>query len=182
MSAEKDSHLKAKAKKALAFAVDQISQKTGVDLPCIHLDFGLRGHAAGQARIANGQLEIRLNMCLLKGYTDEYLRTTIPHEVAHLYVFWQSRLLLVRPKPHGPQWQAVMQECFGLPPKRCHDYVTRPARNVRRNFLYACQCREHRLTGIMHRKLCKNSHALCRDCGSHLRFARKIQDEGVKSR
>jgi SprT protein len=182
LSSDNDSHLKARAKDSLAFAVAQISQKSGIDLPHIHLDFGLRGHVAGQARIINNQLEMRLNMCLLKTYTDEYLGTTIPHEVAHLCVFWQSRHLAIRPKPHGPEWQAVMQECFGLPPKRCHDYVTRPARIVSRNFLYTCRCREHRLTSIMHRKLRKNFHAFCKDCGSNLRFTRKIQAEVVTNR
>ncbi len=143
-------------------------------LPRATIDFSLRGRCAGQARIdAQGGLQLRINLQLLAENLDDYLRTTIPHEVAHLTVNWKYRRHFRRPRPHGPEWQAVMCDCFGLEPNRCHRYQTTPARLVPRNYLYRCDCREHRLTRIMHNKIGKASAAACKVCKTSLRYIGK---------
>jgi SprT protein len=148
----------------------------GIDLPTASIDFSLRGRCAGQACIArNGQVSLRINRQLLAENLDDFLNQTIPHEVAHLVVNWPYRKKRQRPQPHGLEWQAVMQNCFGLEPKRCHSYQTTPARIVPRLFLYRCNCREHKLTSIMHNKIHRSVHALCKACKTPLKFMNRQQ-------
>jgi SprT protein len=143
----------------------------GINLPEALIDFSLRGRCAGQARVdRNGHTSLRINQQLLAENLDDFLKNTIPHEIAHLVVNWKARKKRQRPRPHGPEWQAVMQNCFELEPVRCHAYVTTPARVVPRDYLYACSCREHRLTSIMHNRISKSYHALCRACRTPLKF------------
>ena len=165
--------LAAQVREAVNDAVERIADFAGVRLPAVQLDFGLRGHCAGQARVAGRELQVRVNLELLHRYQADYLAQTIPHEVAHLYVLWRHRFKRRKPRPHGPEWQVVMQDCFGLEPQRCHSYETRPARSVPRAFLYACSCREHRLTSIMHNRIKTARQALCRYCRAPLRFVGK---------
>jgi len=159
---------------AVAEALQRARVFYRLDLPDVDLDVSLRGRCAGQARLlGRDRLQIRINLQLLAENRDDYLAQTIPHEVAHLVVNWQARQRSLRPKPHGPEWQAVMRDCFGLEPRRCHDYATRPARVVKRPYLYACGCREHRLTGIMHQRLRRARRATCRACNGPLQFLRQ---------
>jgi SprT protein len=144
------------------------------NLPGASIDFSLRGRCAGQACLEqNNQTSLRINLKLLAENTDDFLLQTIPHEVAHLVVNWQARKKRVRPRPHGIEWQAVMQACFGLEPRRCHSYETTPARVVARPFFYRCHCRQHHLTSIMHKRISRGDHALCKQCKAPLQFISK---------
>ncbi len=143
----------------------------GINLPEALIDFSLRGRCAGQARVdCNGKTTLRINQQLLEENLDDFLTNTIPHEVAHLVVNWKARKKCQRPRPHGSEWQAVMQDCFELEAQRCHAYRTYPARIVARPFVYHCGCREHNLTNIMHKRLSRSYQALCKDCKKPLRF------------
>lgn len=143
----------------------------GISLPEASIDFTLRGRCAGQAVMdRKGRTSLRINQQLLKENLEDYLNQTIPHEVAHLVVNWQARTKKIKPRPHGTEWQAVMLNCFGLEPIRCHSYQTKPARVVPRDFLYSCGCREHLLTSIMHNKMSSRYQALCKVCRTPLKF------------
>ena len=153
---------------------EQARQHFNISLPNAGIDYSLHGRCAAQARVdSDGQTFLRINLQLLSENLDDYLQQTIPHEIAHLVVNWQARKERRRPRPHGPQWQNVMRDCFALQPIRCHSYKTTPARIVPRNFLYRCNCREHRLTSIMHNKITRNYRALCRSCQTPLFFIAK---------
>jgi SprT protein len=165
------SELKDMALAAVRRAEEQVRHYYGTRLPQAALDFSLRGRCAGQARVEkNGATHLRINLQLLAENLDDYLSQTIAHEVAHLVVNWQARKMRLQPRPHGNEWQAVMLDCFGLEPKRCHSYQTTPARVVPRPFLYTCGCREHRLTSIMHNRIGRSYQALCKACRTPLRF------------
>lgn len=159
-------------------AVRQAEQRArsfyAVDLPAAAIDFSLRGRCAGQARVAHsGDTLLRINWQLLVENLDDFLKQTIPHEVAHLVVNWQARSKRWRPRPHGAEWQAVMYDCFGLSASRCHNYRTSPARVVPRPFLYTCRCREHHLTSLMHKRILRSCRALCKACRTTLTFVGK---------
>lgn len=146
-----------------------------IPLPEAVIDFSLRGRCAGQAKVEPcGATALRINLKLLTENLADFLAQTIPHEVSHLVINWQARQTRQRPRPHGPEWQQVMQNCYGLQPVRCHTYHTSPARCVPRNFLYRCSCREHRLTSIMHNKLAKRYQALCKSCRTQLKFVAEL--------
>ena len=140
-------------------------------LPEASIDFSLRGRCAGQAIVERtGATRLRINLQLLCENLDDYLKQTIPHEVSHLVVNWQARTKRLKPRPHGTEWQWIMRDCFGLEAIRCHSYRTTPARVVPRQFLYACSCRDHLLTSIMHNKIGLSYQALCKACRTPLQF------------
>lgn len=164
-------NLRSLAEAAVREAEARVRRHFKITLPESTIDFSLRGRCAGQAKITHkGEASLRINLQLLAENLEDFLKQTIPHEVAHLAVNWQARKQRIRPRPHGPEWQAVMRDCFGLEPIRCHSYQTTAARVVPRNFLYRCNCREHRLTSIMHKRISSCYQALCKKCKTTLNF------------
>ena len=163
--------LQKKAVTGVRRAERQAQEFYSIKLPEASIDFSLRGRCAGQAIIEQtGATCLRINLQLLRENLEDYLVQTIPHEVSHLVVNWQARKKRLKPRPHGTEWQAIMRDCFGLEAIRCHSYKTTPARVVPRPFLYACSCREHRLTSIMHNKIGLSYQALCKACRKPLQF------------
>ena len=163
--------LQEKALAAVRRAEKRARKFYAIKLPEASIDFSLRGRCAGQAIVERtGSTHLRINLKLLGENLDDYLSQTIPHEVSHLVVNWQARNKRLKPRPHGTEWQTFMRDCFGLEATRCHSYQTTPARIVPRPFLYACSCREHRLTSIMHNKIGLSYQALCKACRTPLQF------------
>ncbi|NIP48529.1 MAG: hypothetical protein GWN55_07430, partial [Phycisphaerae bacterium] len=82
---------------------EQARRHYEISLPSAEIDYSLRGRCAAQARVdSNGQTFLRINLQLLSDNLNDYLRQTIPHEIAHLVVNWQARKRHRRPRPHGP--------------------------------------------------------------------------------
>lgn len=139
------------------------------------ITYDLKGTTAGQAQYtykkSTGETtsaKIRINNDLLytKHY-DEMLNRTVPHEVVHIAVrwwFWQ-----LRPDPHGFEWKTLMI-VLGLDPTRCHSYdeITKARKRtpLPRPYIYTCanNCREYRLTQIIHRRIKAGQTRYCRDC------------------
>ena len=139
--------------------------RIGIQEPQIRFD--LRGRSAGQARVGSrGPWVVRYNPVLLEANAEDFLATTVPHEVAHLVAYARhgSRI-----RPHGPEWQAIMRH-FGVAPERCHRYDL-SALSVRsvREFDYHCTCRGHRLSSIRHHRVLAGRDYICRHCATTLR-------------
>jgi SprT protein len=132
--------------------------------------FDLRGRSAGQARLATrGPALIRYNPALLRANPEDFLDSTVPHEVAHLVAFARHG---ARIRPHGAEWEAIMRH-FGVEPKRCHAYdVTGLKTRSLRELDYHCTCRGHSLTTIRHHRVLAGQTYICRQCGSPLRPGR----------
>lgn len=132
--------------------------------------FNLRGRSAGMYVVKGGQRCIRYNPHIFASDFDMGLQITVPHEVAHYITDCLFGLRHIR--PHGEEWQRVMQ-AFGIAQPRAtgrYDLSGIPQRRYRR-FSYHCDCREHQLSSIRHNKV-QNSRAryYCRYCGTTLRF------------
>ena len=175
LNKQKDIDIRQQAEAAVRKAEMRGRSFYDINLPDASIDFSLRGRCAGQARVdCNGRTSLRLNQQLLAENLEDFLSRTIPHEVAHLVVNWQARNRNQRPRPHGPEWQAVMQNCYNLSPKRCHSYQTTPARVVPKPYLYTCNCREHRLTNIMHKRISRSYQALCKVCKAPIKYITQL--------
>lgn len=124
--------------------------------------FDQRGQAAGSAYPSHNRL--RFNPELLHRQPEEFIAEVVPHEVAHLVV-WHC---YGRVRPHGPQWQAVMEQVLGVPARRTHSFEVTPTRRIKR-FAYRCDCQLHQLTSIRHRRVLAGQRYLCRHCGQALR-------------
>ena len=131
-------------------------------IPQVRVDFGLRGRSAGDACPSSSTT--RYNSGLLDRYGDEFVRSIVPHEVAHI-VAWA---VFGRVKPHGPEWRSVMS-FFGVDPSVTHEFETTPARRVRR-VPYRCSCGiPHRMTKRAHLRIRRGTvEYRCRSCGDLL--------------
>lgn len=140
----------------------QAQQRFGVAMPMPEITTDLRGLQAGQAFVEEGR--IRLNGKLLAEHGERFVKDTLPHELAHMVVY---RLYGRRVRPHGREWQAVM-ELFGANPERCHQYEVQPARRVV-GYQYHCQCRVHQLSAVRHARVQRGGRYVCLQCGESLR-------------
>lgn len=123
-----------------------------------------KGSIAGCAYLA--RWEIQLNSRMLIDNGAAFIEEVVPHELAHLIVFKQYGKV----KPHGVQWQTVMSEIMGKAPKTTHNFAIK-----REDYLYHCQCQEHRLSKIRHNKINHNKTSyVCRKCGTILKLKNTI--------
>lgn len=130
--------------------------------PQVKLD--LRGQKAGIAYLHRNLL--RFNAQLYRENHDDFLRQTVPHEVAHLvaHALYGDRI-----RPHGREWQALMTGVFDLPAHRCHDYQV-PQRRATR-YLYRCGCPEGiPFSAQRHALVRRGRRYSCRRCGDMLHF------------
>jgi SprT protein len=89
--------------------------KIEIDDPIII--FSLKGQYAGKAYYI-GAWMINYNFDLLKAYKKEFLKVTVPHEVAHLVEFKRFGST-----GHKQNWKQIMKD-FGISnPQRCHNYI-----------------------------------------------------------
>jgi SprT protein len=132
----------------------------------------LRGQKAGVAHLQENRL--RFNPQLYRDNPDDFLRQTVAHEVAHLVA---HALFGPRIAPHGAEWQRLMQEVYGLPALRCHNYAV-PRRQVLR-FIYRCQCAdgEFPFSARRHAMVKRGQRYLCRRCRAPLAFSGESRSE-----
>lgn len=145
------------------------AQSFGQTFAMIPVTFDLKGRAAGMYRVRGSERVIRFNPWLFAKYPEDSWHNTVPHEVAH-YVA-DCIYGLGRIKPHGPQWQHIMQLLGAEPTVRAnYDLSGIPVRQIKR-YHYRCQCREVQLTTYRHKKIQQGQQRYrCRDCGSDLQF------------
>lgn len=91
-------------------------------------------------QISYSKKQVELHNELLRSGRELARDQTLLHETAHLIVHLTfTRQPFNRPKPHGPEWQAVMRH-LGCKPNRCsnHDFL-HDARAKKAKLMYACQ-------------------------------------------
>jgi SprT protein len=133
----------------------------GVDLSNLEVCFNLRGIAAGQIHTAANLL--RYNLPMAERQLDAFLKTTIPHEIAHAVC---QKLYGRRVRPHGPEWQRICV-ALGGDGKRCHSFTSARTRRVHR-LPYRCSCRSWDLTVIRVNRIQRGVRYHCRKCGESL--------------
>ncbi|KEQ17265.1 SprT family zinc-dependent metalloprotease [Endozoicomonas numazuensis] len=137
--------------------------------PRPQITLNLRGETAGQAWTEKNLL--RLNKQLFKENQAHFLEHTVGHEVAHLIA---HQLFGRKIRPHGREWQFIMEDVFRLPAQRTHSYNTNNA--SKRPFLYRCSCEGKTipLSTIRHNRAIKGTVYLCTQCREPLKFIEKV--------
>ncbi|NLW05030.1 MAG: SprT family zinc-dependent metalloprotease [Pseudomonadaceae bacterium] len=125
----------------------------------------LRGRSAGIAELQNNRL--RFNAVLLQENEVAFLAEVVPHEIAHLLA-WKIYGRNIR--PHGNEWQQIMQQVFELSPSRTHRFDVQ--RSAKMGYFYGCACvdKKHALTIRRHNRIMNGQGYICLLCKSHLRF------------
>lgn len=144
--------------------VNELSNKAYEIFGCyVHpiIDYNLKGRVAGKAFYYKEM--IKLNLDLFRENQKGFLEDTIPHEMAHLI----SHEIKLECKPHGKTWKRVMI-MFGCEPKRCHNYKTTSARNVKR-YRYSCGCSIHEISLTRHKRTMKGVKYICKKCKKALK-------------
>ncbi len=142
-----------RAKQCLQLA--NIYFQTDFTLPTI--SYRVRGQKAGVAYLV--QNEVRFNPILLQENAQAFIQQIVPHEIAHIIAYQKFG----RVKPHGKEWQQIMQVVFGLPAKVSHQFDTKNTCGQR--FAYHCGCQIHQLSLQRHQKIyCKNWRYICKKC------------------
>jgi SprT protein len=145
----------------------QISNEKGFPFPSVEIRFDLRGHTAGQAliRYQNGRNDVmRFNLEIAKNNLEEFLITTVPHEMAHILQYRKD----IRAKSHDGLWKYFTYVLTGKVLPRCHEFNTVPARNVKK-YLYKCSCMTHKISSIKHNRIFNGKqNYICCKCKSRL--------------
>lgn len=137
------------------------------------ISFKLRGQKAGVAHLTENKL--RFNLQLYRANQEDFLRQTVPHEVAHMVA---HQLFGPRIQPHGEEWQLIMRGIYGLPPDRCHTYEIKRRRSTR--YLYRCHCgegNEFPFSSQRHNLVAQGRRYYCRRCRATLIFTGETRRE-----
>ncbi|MEI6896118.1 MAG: SprT family zinc-dependent metalloprotease [Psychromonas sp.] len=124
--------------------------------------FNQRGKAAGTAHLQRNL--IKINPTLFIKNKDVFFKQVMPHEVAHLLAFQ----LYGRVRPHGKEWQYVMEHVFKCPAETTHQLDITAV--LGKQFNYRCACTTHQLTIRRHNKVLKGNNYLCKHCQSVLHY------------
>ena len=108
---------------------------------------------------------IRFNITLMMENKEDFIKNTVPHEVAH-YV---TDILAPECKPHGREWKAIMK-LFGVLPVIYHNYETTNVRRVKKPYLYKCSCRDHYLSKLKHKRAMHGVKYECTHCYEILQY------------
>lgn len=118
---------------------------------------------AGLAYLHSNRIEFSTQ--LLIENTEQFMKSTVPHEVAHII----TKILHPNTKQHhGPEWKNVMRE-LGAEPKTYHSYDISSCVKEVKTYRYSCACEEfHYLTKRRHTKAQTGFEYLCKKSGSRI--------------
>ncbi len=88
----------------------------GQPVPAVKINARLKTTAGLAYSLAH-----RVEFCaqLMWEHTEQFIRDTIPHEVAHIVTDMQYP----GARSHGPEWRSVMKTLSGIEATRCHQMV-----------------------------------------------------------
>lgn len=155
--------------------VNIINTKHSVKMPAITVVYDINSsRIGGQAVLSENK--VRVNPVFLNAYTDHYINSTIPHEVAHLGVnFVHRRLNRVHGvSAHGYEWESMMR-VLGVVAARCHSYEVPVGISVGRQkakYNYKCsRCGEVLTVGPKrHARMHAGAHMWHGNCGKSSRL------------
>jgi len=123
--------------------------------------FNQRGRSAGSAQLQRNI--IKFNPLLFAQNRAEFFSQIVAHEVAHLIVYQHYGKV----RPHGREWQLVMEQIFSCPAVTTHSLDISDV--IGKLFNYHCLCTEHQLTVRRHNKVLRGAKYLCRCCRGELK-------------
>jgi SprT protein len=133
-------------------------------------DFTLRGRCAGQyvatyrgVTTSFPKSTLRWNLDIAKNNLQDYLNTTVPHELAHAI----QRYHYPHSTPHGKEWKRCCVALIGHELSRCHTFAFTPARKTKK-YTYTCNCTTHSVSSVIHNRIIKGRHYTCNDCHSRI--------------
>ncbi|WP_044470589.1 SprT family zinc-dependent metalloprotease [Mannheimia massilioguelmaensis] len=157
-------HLKMQVQRRLVECLSLANEYFKQEFSMPDISYDVRGMKAGVACLEKNH--IKLNRTLLLENPHAFIAQVVPHELAHLIVYLQFG----RVKPHGKEWQMVMQELFNLPADTCHQFDVKSVQG--QTFAYSCRCQTHQLSIRRHHNIQQKSVVyFCKKCKTKLQFS-----------
>ena len=123
--------------------------------------FNQYGKSAGTAHLQRNI--IKFNPVLYNQNKIIFVDQVVAHEVAHLVVYQHYGKV----KPHGKEWQHVMETVFHCPASTTHTLDIKDV--IGKQYRYRCACTTHLLTVRRHNKVLKGADYICKNCKSVLK-------------
>ncbi|MEH6712855.1 SprT family zinc-dependent metalloprotease [Paraglaciecola polaris] len=155
-------HMQSNITARVIACIEHANRQLNIRLPEPKISFNQRGKIAGCARLQTN--ELRFNPVLLTDNFTAFMEEVVPHEVCHLVAY----NVYGRVKPHGKQWQGLMEHLFGL---TGHTYHKMDVTKVTgKTFAYLCLCGQVELSIRRHNKILRQQQRyICRQCNEVLR-------------
>jgi len=151
---------------------EKVKELYNKHIKIVEIDFKKRGKVAGTCTYYNSgaAFTISLNAVLLNENTYDFIYRTVTHEFAHAVDY-----VVNGNWGHSKTWKHIMS-LFGADNARCHSYDTTNStvRKLKRNFIYKCNCSEHKLTKIRHNRVLNGTDYYCSKCKNILEFVKEI--------
>lgn len=115
------------------------------------------GRNAGSANLT--QNRINFNPVLFAHNREAFFSQVVVHELCHILVHQRYG----RVRPHGPQWQMMMENTFGVPARVTHSFDLSPLQLT--TYTYSCNCGPVQLSVRRHNKVVRQQQSYyCRRC------------------
>jgi SprT protein len=113
---------------------------------------------------------VYLNLDLFKANFPQFVKDTIPHEVAHLFAY---SLVGRSEGHHGATWKSVMRNVFRIAPNRTHSFDLSVVDLPKSQYKYICVCQKHFIGTRIHNQIQQGRVYKCRNCKKDLTFLAK---------
>ena len=133
--------------------------------------FNQRGKSVGTAHLQRNI--IKFNPILFSQNKEAFIDQVVAHEVAHLIAYQQYGKV----RPHGREWQHIMENIFNRPAHTTHSLDISDV--IGKQFRYQCLCTTHQLTIRRHNRVLKGAKYACKNCGSVLK---KVPTQKVRTK
>ncbi|QPG06852.1 SprT family zinc-dependent metalloprotease [Salinimonas marina] len=122
------------------------------------------GKNAGTSNLTYNR--INLNPVLFHHNREAYLNDVVAHELSHILVYQ----LYGKVRPHGREWQTMMEKVFERPAATTHAFDLSPLQL--KSYRYFCRCGPVQLSVRRHNKVMRQQQSyVCRRCHQQLQPA-----------
>jgi SprT protein len=169
-----------KVEKKIQETVEKLNNYFHFDMKIPPIFYDVTGTTGGLAK--SKSLSVHFNHQLMLQNFEDFLETTVPHEVCHIAVFWLS-LQEKKPipkNPHGATWKFMMH-LVGVPAKKYHTYDIDGIKKITAQYQYQCLCKEHIIVGKKIHEKIKKSKMICKKCKTILKNGTRIIQLGFSN-
>lgn len=172
--------LEIKIETVIKKTVEKINAHYKINMPIPPVYYDLKGTTAGVAKYAS--MSIHLNTKLLLDNIEDFLISTVPHEVCHIGVMYKAQKEGKGvPKAHGAEWK-LMMHVVGVPARRCHSYDVTEVKKKVTQYGYTCNCPKEVLVGVkIHGKIKKGYIYKCKKCKTVLKNGQLVLQLGFRT-
>ena len=157
--------------------VDKLNIKFGFNMKYPHIYYDVKGTTGGLAKSAS--MTIHFNDKLLKENIENFIDTTVPHEVCHIAVYHLCQVeKRAYPKNgHGADWQ-IMMRVTGVNARKYHQYAVEVKEPI--EYKYECGCPSGLIIPEKIHKKIKDKAMVCKKCKKQLGKWERVMKIGFK--